>query len=75
MEEQATGQETAPEPKKRQKWITIYNNSRLGKSVTIHNGSKLMPGKSAKVPLALGLELIERVYFIHRAERGDVLGK
>jgi hypothetical protein len=66
------GAETPPKPKK-PKWMHIYNNSMKGQKVTLHNGKKLAPGCSAPVPYALGKALVEKVWYIKRAERGDTM--
>jgi hypothetical protein len=68
------GPETAPDPKPKKKRVakvTIYNKSRSGQYITLHDGARLPPGATAKVPAALGKTLIERIPYCIKAERGD----
>lgn len=51
--------------------VSIYNKSTYGQRLTLYNGKKLEPGKTARVPLKWGTRVIERVPYIVRAERGD----
>ena len=67
------GGATPPKPKRRP-MVTIYNKSKYGQKATIPGG-KLPPGQSARVPLEYGNQLIERVPYIVRAERGDPMGE
>lgn len=59
---------------KERKWMHIYNGSQKSQRVRMHDGQYLLPGETYKVPYRFGLALVQKVPYIHTAERGDVLG-
>lgn len=64
------GAETPPKPK-RSKMVTVYNSHRFRKFF-LKSGA-ILPGTSAKMPLAMYNKIKDTCPWIKRAERGDVI--
>ena len=71
MTEQEKGPETAPNPKE-VKMVNVYNASRR-QSFHLGQGRKIPPQTSGRIPLAMFNSVKDRISWLKRAERGDVL--
>ena len=65
------GEETPPKPKK-PKMVNVYNASRT-QSFHLGKGRKIPPHTSGRIPLAVFNKIKDRISWIKRAERGDVI--
>ena len=62
--------ETPPKPKT--KMVSVYNAHRR-KSFHLGRGSKIPPGCSGRIPLAMYEKVKDTCTWLKRAERGDVV--